>query len=261
MYTEAKRLHEQGMSLRAIAEQLGCDRKKLSQALKRDGVVIKSRGMNKGTQKYKHNTDVFKVIDTEEKAYWLGFLYADGSIYEPRGTVELSLGAKDKEHLEKFRNFISPDLPIKEKDVRLKGNVYKACRLQLVSMEITRDLIKLGCPPAKSLTLKFPTEDIVPKHLIHHFMRGYFDGDGTAGCYTNQNHPHPSNDMRFSVLGTEEFLLGFYNELKHTGLPLNKFQEHGKAKGIGWGGNGRYELFSDFLYKDAHIYLERKFYL
>lgn len=84
-------------------------------------------------------------------------------------------------------------------------------------------------------------------------MRGYVDGDGTIGCY--------EDNMLIEVLGTEEFLLGFYNQIKDTGLPLNKLGTHGKAKSIGWHGNVRYKLFSDFIYKDAHIYLDRKYYL
>lgn len=250
-YDKAKEFFLQGKSLRSISEELGYDRKKLSQQLKADGFNIKSRGMNHGTQKYKHNTDAFKVIDNEEKAYWLGFLYADGSIYRPRGTVELALADKDKGHLEKFRDFVSPDLPVKPRKVKLNGNIYLANRIQLVSMEMTNDLIAKGCVEAKSLVLEFPSDDIVPKHLINHFIRGYFDGDGC--CIYRAD-----GQILFSIIGTEQFLLDLYEHLKPTGLNLNKFGRDGNAYNIHWCGNNKYKLFKGYLYKNATIYLERK---
>lgn len=49
---------------------------------------------------------IFENIDTEEKAYWLGFLYADGCVGSKESKVELSLAEKDLRHMEKFRSFI-----------------------------------------------------------------------------------------------------------------------------------------------------------
>lgn len=250
-YEQAKELFLQGKSIRSISEQLGYDRKKLSQQLKADGLNIKARGITKGTQKYNHNTNTFKVIDNEEKAYWLGFLYADGSIYRPRGTVELGLADKDRTHLEKFRDFISPELPVKTRKVKLNNEIYLASRIQLVNMEITNDLIDKGCVEAKSLVLNFPSYDIVPQHLIHHFMRGYFDGDGS--CFVRSD-----GQIHFSILGTEQFLLDYYKHLKDTGLNLNKMGYDGNARNLHWSGNKIYKLFKDYLYRDATIYLARK---
>lgn len=45
---------------------------------------------------------VFDVIDTEEKAYWLGFLTADGYIYSRDNTFGISLASIDKHHVEKI---------------------------------------------------------------------------------------------------------------------------------------------------------------
>lgn len=256
MYEMAKQMFLEGKSLRKISELTGFDRKKLSQMLKADGIQIKSRGMTTGRSKYNHNTDAFKVIDTEEKAYWLGFLYADGSVYEPRGTLELSLSEKDVNHLERFRDFISPEMDIKPRNV----NGHLCYRLQLVSMEIVQDLIDKGCTPAKSLTLQFPTEEQVPHHLLHHFMRGYFDGDGSIHYfYDPRDNSRPQ--VNIEVIGTKEFLDAYSKVLHEHGLPLReKYKENGRAFGYRFGGNGLYAKFVNFLYNNATIYLERKHY-
>lgn len=255
MYEIAKQMILEGKSLRSASLLTGIDRKKLSQLLKDDGIHIQPRGITKGKSKYNHNTEAFKVIDTEEKAYWLGFLYADGSVYKSRGTLELSLGAKDVHHLERFKDFISPELTLKERTI---ANRHKAYRLQVTSMSIVEDLIAKGCPPAKSLKLKFPTDEMVPFELIHHFMRGYFDGDGSI--YRQFD---PRGDWKpqvnVEVIGTKEFLDIYASILGAQGLPTNnKYKSNGKAFGYRFGGNLLYQKFVQFLYKDATIYLERK---
>jgi hypothetical protein len=253
MYEDAKKMFLEGKSLRSISILTGFDRKKLSQLLKAEGLIIKSRGISRGISKYRHNTDAFKVIDTEEKAYWLGFLYADGSVYEPRGAMELSLAGKDLSHLKKFRDFISPDMEVKLKMV----NEYVSYKIHITSMNLVNDLIDKGCMPAKSLTLKFPTEDQVPRHLVHHFMRGYFDGDGSAYC----THQWVTPQASFEIIGTLEFLTQYMEILMDIGLPFKsekQFRRHGKAYGLRYHGNGLYKRFENFLYEDATIYLKRK---
>ena len=75
---------------------------------------------------YSLDENYFKVIDTEDKAYWLGFLYADGSITRFYKTdkktgekvirslsLELGLQSGDKHHLEKFLESIKCNVPFK----------------------------------------------------------------------------------------------------------------------------------------------------
>nr|DAG90196.1 MAG TPA: endonuclease [Crassvirales sp.] len=57
--------------------------------------------------KSEFNRDFFSVIDTEEKAYWLGFLYADGFISASGNTVGLSISLKDIDHLKKYNNALN----------------------------------------------------------------------------------------------------------------------------------------------------------
>lgn len=102
-YDRAKELYNQGKSLRNIADQLGIDRKKLSKKFKEDGIMIRDPYKN-NTGKAKRfkevDESIFENIDTEEKAYWLGFIYADG--YVNNRQIELTLKESDYEHIKKI---------------------------------------------------------------------------------------------------------------------------------------------------------------
>ena len=133
-------------------------RSNLSKRLQETGIEIVNRQNERGTN---HNT--FEIIDTEEKAYWLGFLYADGCISKNQNIIQIALKRADKTHLEKFREFIGNT----NNKITYSKNT-KSYRFCFNSKKIKQDLIKLGCIPAKSLTLKFPTEKQIPKDLIRH---------------------------------------------------------------------------------------------
>lgn len=92
----------------------------------------------------------FKVIDTEEKAYWLGFLYADGCVGSTESKIELSLAEQDFHHIEKFRDFIGINNKISYR------SAVKAYRYSFRSESCKQDLIDKGCIPKKSLILKYP---------------------------------------------------------------------------------------------------------
>ncbi|MCM3402963.1 LAGLIDADG family homing endonuclease [Cytobacillus oceanisediminis] len=256
MYEVAKEMYLKGISMRQIEKEIGFDRKKLSQMLINDGVKVLSRGLTKGTQKYTHNTNVFKDIDNEEKAYWLGFLYADGNIYPPRGQIELCLADKDVKHLEIFRDFISPDSPIKKRIISLANNEYIAWRVQINSMEIVHDLIGKGCIPNKSLKIAFPKDSIIPKHLVHHFIRGYFDGDGSA---IMRKEKRWRDQAVVQIIGTKPFLHTVVKHLSDAGISdNNKYYHKGNAFSYHLVGNRNYDKFHKYIYYNATIYLKRK---
>lgn len=191
------------------------------------------------------NSNVFDIIDTEHKAYWLGFLYADGSIAnDERYVVELGLKYTDKHHIEKFIKFINGTQQIKDRIVKLKGKEFNSSRVQVFDKHMVKSLVSHGCTARKSLTLTFPD---LQSNLVHHFMRGYFDGDGSICISQGQ--------LRFNVLGTKDFLDSYVH---HLGLHKNKYVSNGNAYGTGYSGNRRVKAIYDYLYKDATIYLERK---
>lgn len=251
MYDEARNLYQQGLSLTEIGKKLKINRKKLSCLLRNDGIDIRQNN-----QKYQYNETFFDVINTEEKAYWLGFLYADGNVINfGKHELKVALAYKDKNHIVKLNNLLSSSDLIREYDAVLNGEKYKSAKLQIVNKYIVDSLISKGCVPNKSLILKFPSYDIVPQHLMNHFIRGYFDGDGSIYI------PNDKRTIQLSFVGTQEFLEGIQEELLKFIFCYNKVSYQNKGNVYSFIKSGRRVVKPVFkyLYKDATIYLERKY--
>ena len=237
-------------SLTKICAKYGMNRKTLSDRLRDLGYEVINH-----QNKSKFNENVFDSIDTEEKAYWLGFIYADGTISSDplkKGkkksyTFELSLKESDSNHLEKLKELLGTPRPILKSENR--------CRLLVNSKHFWETLNNYGCTPRKSLTLEFPNIEIFKSpDLIRHFIRGYFDGDGCIS-YNNKSH----TVMALSVLGTENFLTGIKNNLPvkfDYQLGHNNKSDITRILAIN-GKNGLEILF--YLYENSTIYLHRKF--
>lgn len=251
-YEEAKKLFLDGLSLSEIEKQTGFNRKRLSSLLKHEGYSIK-----KNNQKYNYNEKAFEKIDTEEKAYWLGFLYADGNIRViGQKALVLSLSAKDEQHLEKFKNFISPEHEIWKEKVFLEATskTYNSVRLSITNSKIVDDLINVGCVPDKTFILSFPK---LQDNLIRHFIRGYFDGDGTAAKVNGK--------ACFGILGaSKDFVVEIEKHLNQYAKVSNKKVTERNRAGRNTLYEFRYGAQADiikiyhYLYDDAVVYLERK---
>lgn len=78
-----------------------------------------------GARKHKLNKSYFASIDSEEKAYWLGFLMADGCVYKGSSKnsyrLQINLSFNDRDCLEKLNESIESDYDIKDKYVYLKS--------------------------------------------------------------------------------------------------------------------------------------------
>lgn len=199
----------------------------------------------------KHSVDenFFEVIDTEEKAYWLGFIYADGSvsIHKNTGsmTLEIGLQIRDVNHLQKFKEDIKATNQI---SVTNHGN---GCRVSIHCRKLVEDLMKHGIVPNKSLIAVPPGTDTVPQTLTHHFIRGIFDGDG--GFTIDRNSTYAV--CFCGTIETCKFVLDFFDkEIKINKKKGTKNFGQFKIKG-----NLQAREVSDILYKDAKVYLERKY--
>lgn len=194
---------------------------------------------------------VFDLIDTDEKSYWLGFLYADGYVCSYHNQIELTLSSVDKSHIYKFANFLSEKNLDKIKISKLLNNKYERCRYIIGSKHLKDKLISLGCTPNKSKTIKFPDINIFQQHdLVYSFIRGFIDGDGSL--YSNHNR------LAIEIVsGSKEFLESIklyfpeFSDIKVDSRNSNVFKiycSHSKA-----------DTVSKKLYKNASIYLDRKF--
>ena len=247
LYLEAMELYKTGnYSIMQLCEIYDLDRVSLSKYFKKCGIEIKQHP----NQKYCEE-NIFETIDSEEKAYWLGFLYADGCVSSNRNTIEIGLAVIDKEHLEKFKKFIKSEHKIGLHQGKL-GDSY---RISIRSDKMKSDLIKLGCTPKKSLTLTFPNENQVPENLIKHFIRGYFDGDGCVSIGKSEY---------VDLISTIEFLecikdILLKMNIKSTIIPLaTKNRNSNNYRLVLTNKQGRKD-FLKYIYDNANIYLDRKY--
>ena len=164
---EVIRLYESGLSLAAVGRILGIEGSVARRHLERQGVARRSCGY----RQHALDEHYFDQVDTPEKAYWLGFLAADGHITANERTLQLRLGLCDAEHVRKFAAAVNSSAPVCE---RTDGSV----SVRLHSKHLAMALIALGITPQKTYTCQPWTG---PPDLMPHYWRGAVDGDGHVG--------------------------------------------------------------------------------
>jgi hypothetical protein len=194
------------ISREAIARQLGRTWRSIQHRIGQLGIKD-TRERNNPCQVRR---DYFKVIDSEEKAYWLGFIAADGCVYigGRQHTLSIQLQRRDRHWLEKFRDIIAPGATLTD------NAGPHSTALTIGSQELVHDLLALGITPRKSNTLEWPK---VPEIFVMPFLCGYFDGDGSLvrrkGRKTEQYSWH--------LLGTYPFLMKAREYIfQHTAVEL-----------------------------------------
>lgn len=251
--------YKEGLSGCKIAEKYKIKTHQVYYILKKNGV--KTRSNKENSRRYTHDENFFEIIDSEEKAYWLGFIYADGYISiasSGQKVFGISLSINDKKHLEKFKNDIKATNPINEyASSGYSSNHY--CRIAITSEKTVNDLIDKGVVEHKTNVLTFPTEEQVPKHLVHHFIRGYFDGDGCITSYKLSGYDR----YKTSFVGTYKFLQSI-NEIIYEKYSIKiprlfKRREDHEVYSLEYASNKRSKILYNFMYENATIYLDRKY--
>lgn len=239
-----------------LGREYGITGESISALIKRRD--IKSEKLIYNKRKYTINENFFDIIDTEEKAYFLGLLYADGYNCTTRNIVRITLKIEDEDILNKFKKAIDTNKPLYLYNYSKKhpswSNQY--C-LAINSNHMSKQLAKLGCIQAKSLILEFPTEDQVPSHLIRHFIRGYFDGDGCI--YIGKNGKYVVSTI--DIISSKNFCIKLKNILENTlsfhinlNAKENKITHNCRIL-------SKYNSikFLDWLYNNSNIFLNRKY--
>lgn len=190
-------------------------------------------------RKYAINENTFENIDSEAKAYCLGFLLADGWIqYKGKG-VTLAVQHQDMAVIDYLRVCCSSEAPTFVKQGKL--NPRPLVGVNLCSMKLVRDLGLLGVVPNKSTTTRLPS---LTYELTRHLLRGLFDGDG---CITHR---------QFFLVGSSA-LLGDVIHVVQTrlGLTLPVGLSNGYPRI--WGGRALGQ-FLHWIYSDCEFALSRK---
>lgn len=243
----------QNMSSVKIGNYFGCTHKPILKVLKNHNIDRTGVGL----RKYKLNETYFDNIDTPNKAYILGFLYADGNNCMTKQTIRIGLQEEDKQILEDMRKEIGSENPLVFQDNSNKhtfGYNYKNMWiLNMYSKHMCETLKSHGMIPNKSLKVKFPDID---KSLYSHFIRGVFDGDG---CIHNAK---GKTRHLCSIVGTYD-LCNFLKKLFETMNIQSHVREASNHNGITavleiWKTESVIK-FLDYIYQDAEMFLDRKY--
>lgn len=209
---------------------------------------IQSKGNKQG---YPRNEYYFNVIDSINKAYWLGFLYADSCIHS--NNYEISINITDKEHIEKFKLAIGAinHKIIETNDKRWK-NAKTLYQFTIKDKQLHTDLIKWGCVPQKTFQIcEIPN---IPRNYVSHFIRGYFDGDGSL------HYLQGTNNYRISFTsGSKEFLEDIKKELQ-VNVSIKSHKEENTYQ-LQISGRKQIEKILNYLYQNSlpEIRLDRKY--
>lgn len=239
-----KRLYESGLNLTEIGKIYDVSYGTIKNKLKNmDVKILNFYDKNPRNSHFFHPWRL-----NAESVYWLGYMYADG--YVNSKSNEISITSNDKEHLVKFKEALQSTNKITSWiDNRFQKPSYSN-RFAVKDPQMKRDLIFLGCFPQKSLTLEeFPE---LEEDLISHFIRGYFEGDGSL------HYTHGGKRFRISFLGTIPFL----NEIKRIlGTENSLSKGTGKAYVLQIAGQEKVLQVLEYMYRDSEekIRLNRKY--
>lgn len=217
---------------------------------------IKINKFSELKSEWKINDNFFKEINSQEKAYFLGFLFADGTNNIKNYHVAIRLSEIDKEILEKFNQLLEynkpliyyPDKTWFNKNTNKWIHTKPSFGLIICRKKISLNLNRLGMIPNKSAILQFP--DYLDEKLYSHFIRGYFDGDGSL-CYKKTKY------WQFNIASSKFFIkkLEYIFESKSLNYSVN----YEKTSILTISKKQHIEKILDWVYKDANIYLQRKY--
>ena len=237
----AAKIYLSGKSVPTIEKEYGVNRDKLYKFLRENKMT---RSHREKSLKYYCNEDFFNNIDNEIKAYWLGYICADGYIYKTKYGHIASISSKDIEHLKLFIKDIESNYEVKEYDAITTYGKTHYGKITITSTKVFNSLNNHGCVEKKSKILQPPKID---KNLERHWVRGYYDGDGSIRISQSSK-----SGYGLSVLGTQSVIAWIKDRV---------------------GGSSWYDVIKDiwyldttitlevldFLYDNSNRYLQRKF--
>lgn len=234
---------------KTAGKEFGFGDKKVKKILQENNIHIRTlREANKS--QYKINTSFF-LKESENLAYILGLIASDGNIHSTENRVEIELQEGDSELLEKIREIIQLERPVKYYEC---NNGYKKSKLYFYSKEIKDKLADYNLVPQKTYSDKFNFPFMLNEKYWVDYIRGLFDGDGCIK--KGKSICFQIDSSKLSILKTIQSFLKekydieteIYSE-KKTNIILYRLYCYGKEKN-----RQIYEL----LYKNKNLFLKRK---
>jgi hypothetical protein len=243
------------MSVREIAAEHKRPHSTISRFLKKSGVQVKSS--KEVSRKYFFNENYFENIDCHKKAYWLGWLMADGYVEHDFKSTTIRLQERDSCILKEFKKDLDYTGEVKRIKSKLNNKTYPLVCLRLYSTKMARDLAKYNVIPAKGKCKLPPTN--IPEEFIPSFILGEFEGDGS--CPSQKDGARLRTEM--SIWDTFEvcsFIKSFIDKCykKNIGKVAKRTGQNIYVYRISRWQN--LKLFYDLIYniKDFNFCLERK---
>jgi hypothetical protein len=243
-----------GNSVLSIANKYNTNTRKIQ-------TILANNDISKISQMKRFNPlfieDYFSIINSKEKAYWIGWLLTDGGVSN-KNDIEIAIKNEDGYILHILEN----DLKISNKVKEYQNNYV---RFSVSCKNMCEDLSQYGIIPNKTKTLKYPTN--IPEEFDTHLLRGMFDGDGgfsigtTNRFYKHRNKSYTKPYQELSFTGTLNMCENFQNTLlKYINMPKKNITKNHSIYRVRW--NNKNEILSicNVLYKDCdNHYLKRKY--
>ena len=251
------KMYEDGNSEQVIEDNIHICRTTIRKVLKQNGVQTKDQSQYRT---YEVDENYFEKLDTNNKVYVLGFLYADGNVSKEKYNLQLSLQEGDKEILEKISKDMKSNKPLGFRNFK-KYNYKTGLKTQnqwcltIHNRKIHQDLSKWGIVPQKTHIINYP--DFLKDNQHSHFLRGIIDGDGCIHPYSYTEHT-----CSVDINGTYNFCLGakkIIEKFINIHCSLFKTARNGTTYRISISGKNQVSKFLDWVYKDADLYLKRKY--
>lgn len=245
-------LYLKGLNQRQISEETFVSDPAIRKYLK--GQNIPMRSTSECNMRYKRNKHYFDEIDTPNKAYILGLLYADGCNHTSHNSITLVLQAEDMQVIERVKQELEYEGNIRfsAKDKPQYKDKYILC---INDEYMSNQLNKIGMVDNKSLILEFPK--CVPMNLINHFVRGYFDGDGCI--YLNKE----IRKTEICIAGTLDMIKRIHDiaVLMNCSCSICHPKQCGESNTYTLRINGYHNVknFMNWMYDNADIKMERKY--
>nr|DAU84890.1 MAG TPA: endonuclease [Caudoviricetes sp.] len=254
--SEIIKLYQEGIAANTLKRKFKLQFQDIKTILTEYGITPRTH--RESRKSYKYNENYFEHIDTPEKAYWLGFIYADGFITKKtNGNAVFGFTLAEEEPLIKLNQCLESNKPIGKYK---KVNSYKSNSIEyktaFCSNKMVSDLEKHGCVEGKTFKLKFPNLD---KNLIPHFIRGYFDGDGSVFLHTQKANNTKYTTLGVTICGIKSFLDDLSKYIGFENCVYKDKRKETDCYSIKLASNIRCLKFYHYLYNNANnMYLSRK---